>query len=326
MALLLAEADVRSVLPMDDLVVVMERVLIDFSAGRAQQPLRTVMHIGEGREYFGVMPAQLADPCAIGTKLVAFYRGNARRGLPTHFATILLFDCETGALLAVIDGRYITEARTGAVSAVATRHLAPEHAPVLAILGSGVQARSHLEALMCVRAVREVRVWSPNEARRQAFASEMQKHVDLPIAVASSAEAAVRGANLIVLATTSAVPVVESDWVSPGAHICAVGACRPEQREMDPALVARARLVVDSRAGALLEAGDIALGISERLFAADHIVGELGEIAAGTKSARRHDTDVTVFKSIGMAVEDVAAAHLTYRRAIERGLGQRFTF
>jgi ornithine cyclodeaminase len=267
------------------------------------------------------MPAALASPPAVGTKLVTVFASNRAIGMPSHLATIVLLDPETGALLAIVDGRYITEARTAAVSAVSADILAVPGASVLALIGSGVQARSHLEALGCVRTLSDVRVWSPNAERRAAFADEMQPHTAARLTATTSAREAVRGAQIIVLATASPTPVVVSDWVDDGAHICAVGACRPNHREMDAALVARARTFVDSRSGALAEAGDLVLAMAEKAITAGHIAGELGELVCGAVAGRQHAGQVTLFKSLGMAVEDVAAAHLAWQRATSRGLG-----
>ena len=320
--LLLTERDVRDLLSMDDVIESMHDALAAFSSGRVQQPLRTVLEVGAQHAFFGVMPAYLPDPGALGTKLVTVFGGNAVLGLPTHLATIVLLDATTGELLSIMDGRYITEARTAAVSAVSARLLAREDAGVLAILGSGVQARSHLRALARVRSLRDVRVWSPSTERRQAFVACMQGETAAPLRGATSAREAVRGADLVVLATASREPVVDNGWIEDGAHLMAVGACRPDQREMDATLVARSRLFVDSRTGALAEAGDIVLAIREGAMTAGHIAGELGEVAAGSAPGRSSANDVTLFKSLGMAVEDVAAAHLAYRRATERGLGR----
>jgi ornithine cyclodeaminase len=237
-------------------------------------------------------------------------------------ATIVLLDPATGELLALLDGRYITEARTAAVSALSTRLLAREDAATLAIVGSGVQARSHLEAIGRVRRLAEVRVWSRSAAHRAAFANDMQPRTQASIVAADSAEEAVNGAAIVVLATSAKEPVVQSDWIADGTHICAVGACRPDQREMEGALVGRSRVFVDSRAGALAEAGDIVLAIRDGAFAPGRIAGELGELAAGRVPGREHAAQITLFKSLGMAVEDVAAAHLAYVRATERGLGR----
>jgi ornithine cyclodeaminase len=240
--------------------------------------------------------------------------------LPTHRASIVLLDPETGAIIALMDGRLITEMRTAAVSAVSAKYMARADAGVLAILGSGVQARSHLEALTHQRAFREVRVWSPTPAHVRRFAPESA----VPIRACGNAAEAVRGADVVVLATASAtpdIPVVEDSWVSPGAHVVSVGACRPNQREMDPALVARARVVVDSRACAFQESGDIVLGVREGRFGQSHVVAELGEVVLGGVPGRTAESEVTVFKSLGLAAEDLAAASLAYRRALERGIG-----
>jgi len=316
MAIWLSEEDVRAVLPMNELIESIESAVVAFSGGKVVQPVRTVLETPGG--FFGSMPAFLGSTPAMGAKLVTVFHGNTDKGLPTHLATIILLDPSTGGLLAVMDGRFITEARTGAASAVAARYLAREDASVLAIIGSGVQARSHLEALSLVRKFSEVRCWSPTAANARKFASECGNST---VRVSECAEAATRGADIIVLVTASNTPVIQDAWVKPGACVISVGACRPTQREMDPALVARARLVVDSRAAALKESGDVVQGIREGLFGENHIAAELGQVAADPKLGRTAADQVTVFKSLGMAVEDVAAAELAYRRAHKMSKG-----
>ena len=311
MPLLLTEADVRALLTMPDLIACMENALAAFSAGNVVQPVRTVLDLADRHAFFGVMPAYMPSIPAMGAKLVTVYHSNLERGLPSHLGTILLFDPETGALDAILDGRYITEARTAAVSAVSTKKLARDDAHTLAILGSGVQARSHFEALKHVRHFTEVRAWSPTGANLKAFALETGA---VPT---SSAEAAVRGADVIALTTSSPTPVLDDAWVKSGAHVISVGASRPTQRELDPALVARGRLFVDSRASALKESGDVVMGIAEGRFTAEHIIGELGEPA----TARASLDEITIFKSLGLAVEDVAAAHLALKRARQQSKG-----
>jgi ornithine cyclodeaminase/alanine dehydrogenase-like protein (mu-crystallin family) len=329
---LLTESDVRAVLTLDDLIETMASALERFSTGRAAQPVRSVIPVDGDRAFFATMPALVrgatgAGAAALGAKLVTLFTGNTALGLHTHLASVVLLDPDTGALRALMDGRYITEARTAAVSAVSSRLLARRTASSLAIIGSGVQAQSHLDALARVHQLRQVTVWSPNESHRNRFVSEARTaHGSIPsIAAVGHAGEAVVGADIIVLATASATPVIESGWVKPGAHVISVGACRPSQRELDPALTARARLFVDSRAAALVESGDVVLGIAEGLFTADHIVAELGELVAGTATGRVGDADVTIFKSLGLAVEDVMAADLAYRRAVERGVGTELT-
>jgi alanine dehydrogenase len=322
---LLNEAQVKSLLPMADLIQAMEDALARFSAGDVLQPVRTVLTVGPTHAYFGLMPAYMPQPARLGAKLVTVFGENESRGLPSHLATILLLNPDTGALEAILDGRYITEARTAAVSAVSARHLARADAARLAIIGTGVQARSHLEALAEVRRLSDVRVWSPRPASRERFVAEMAPHTHAGLRTTDTAEEAMRDADIVVLVTSSPTPVFEDRWVSPGAHIISVGACRPTQREMAPELVARARLYVDSRAAALVESGDVVMGISEGRFTDSHIVGELGEIVLGRTHGRTADAEITVFKSLGMAVEDVVAADLVLRRAIETGSGAELT-
>lgn len=324
--LLLSEADVRAVLSMDDLIAAMETALADFSARKVTQPLRTVLEVGEQHAFYGVMPAYLPRTPALGTKLVTVFGSNAVVGLPTHLALIVLLDPNTGALRALLDGRYITEARTAAVSAVSVDHLAREDARTLAIIGSGVQARSHLDAISRVRTLADVRIWSRSLAGREAFVRDMQPHSTARLSMAESAEAAVRDADVIVLATSSRDPVLHRDWVRDGTHICAVGACRPTEREMDAALVARADLFVDSREGALKESGDVVLAIRDGAITAAHIRAEMGEVVSGGAPGRQSPARVTIFKSLGMAVEDVAAAHLAYVRARAQGRGSEWRF
>ena len=321
--LLLTEEHVRSVLPMSDLIAAMEAALARFSAGDVQQPVRTALLVGPEKSWWGLMPAYVDEPRAMGAKVVTVVAANARRGLHTHQAVILLLDPDTGALMALMDGRYITEARTGAVSAVSARYLARADASTLAIIGTGVQARSHLEAFRDVRALRDVRVWSPARASRERFVDEMQPRAGVPLRATETAEQAVRGADLVVLATSSPSPVVDVSWIAPGCHIVSVGAARPDQREMDPALTAAGRLFVDSRAGALSESGDLVMGMAERRFGKDRVAGELGELVLGRVEGRQSADQITIFKSLGMAIEDVLAADLVYRRALERGVGSR---
>ncbi len=324
MPLLLTERDIRAVLPMADLIEAMEGALVAYSQGHVTQPVRTVLEVGPDRAYFGLMPASLDDPPAVGAKLVTVYAKNHERGLPSHLATIILLDHATGGIAALLDGRYITEARTAAVSAVSLKLLARPEARTLAMLGSGVQARSHLEAIRHVRDLADVRVWSPSAHSRDTYAREMSGSTGLTVRAAATASDAVRGADLVVLATSSRTPVVADGDIAPGAHIMAVGACRPDQREMPTALIARARLFVDSLKGALQESGDILLPIAEKAITDTHIAGELGGLAGGSIAGRRSRDDVTIFKSLGMAVEDVVAARLAVERARASGRGQAF--
>jgi thiomorpholine-carboxylate dehydrogenase len=294
----LDEERVRALLRMEELIPAMANALRDLSAGKVEQPMRLILPVAEHKGFFGVMPA-----CggALGAKLVTFYPNN--EGIPTHHAMILLFRPETGEPLVTMDGRLITEMRTAAVSAVATDLLARPEVGVLAILGSGVQAQSHLEALRIVRKFREVRVWSPRHANE--FAKKFG------VSATTSAEDAVRGADVIVVATSATTPILKGAWLSPGAHINAVGATRPNWRELDDEVLRRSRIYVESREAASTESGDI--------IAAGTIFAELGEAVAGSKPRRRSNDEITLYKSVGVAVEDIVAADLVYRRAIATG-------
>ena len=292
----LDEDDVRRLLKWDELIPAMEAALAAFSRGRVLQPVRDILTIEEGKRYVAVMPAIAEE--AMGAKLVSFYPGNAGTGVPTHHALIVLMRTDTGEPLAVMDGRLITEMRTAAVSAAATKHLAAPNARVLALLGSGVQAGAHLEALSQVRDFSQVRVWSrtPEHARRFAEA-----HRAIPM----EAEAAVRGADVIVTATAALAPILKGAWLKPGAHVNAVGAPRPTWRELDDDAMANT-LLVDSRDAARKESGDVILSKAA-------IFAEIGEIFTGDKAVPA--TSTTVFKSLGIAVEDIAAAQLIYAAA-----------
>ncbi len=322
MALLLRESHLRALLPMRDLVPLMERTLAAFSTGGAVQPVRAVVPIEPHGAFFAAMPGYLRDPEALAVKAVAVYPGNAPRGLPTHQATILLLDPTTGRLQAVLDGRLITEMRTGAVSAAATRHLARRPVRVLALLGAGVQARSHLAALQEAVAPTEIRVWSRRRETAQRFSREMREQAGTAVAVMESPADAVCGSDVICTVTGSQTPVLEGKWVAPGAHINAVGAPRPDHRELDTDAVARSRLFVDSRAAAVVEAGDIVGPMREGAISEAHIQAEIGEVFAGRHPGRTDPDQITLFKSLGLAVEDVATARFAYERALERRVGE----
>jgi thiomorpholine-carboxylate dehydrogenase len=289
----LDEEQVRALLHMEDLIPAMERALIDLSAGRVAQPARQMLNVEPYGGHFAAMPA--AGEVGMGAKVVTFYPGNAARGLPTHLAMILLFRPETGEPLAIMDGRLITEMRTAAVSAVATRAMAATDTRVLAILGSGVQARSHVAALRLVRGFEEVRVWSRTPEHAERFAAEVGARV-------MSAEEAVREADVVVAATSAKEPVLRGAWLKPGTHVNSVGWPGPQGRELDDEVM-RNVVVVDSRETVLREAGDMLLSGAE-------IHAELGEVLSSAKPVPPGAT--TVFKSVGMAVEDVAAARLVY--------------
>ena len=294
----LSETDVAKVLKYEQLIPAMEKALSAFSAGRVIQPVRNMLTIEEGKRFLGIMPVVAED--GMGAKLVCFFPKNAGTKVPTHLAMIMLFEPATGQPLAFLDGRLITEMRTAAVSAAVTKYLAPESTGVLALLGSGVQALAHLQALRHVCQFKEVRVWSRTPERAQRFATQHgAKAMDL--------EPAVRGADVIVTATNALEPFLKGEWLKPGAHVNAVGSPRPTWRELDDAAMHNT-LIVDSREAVLKESGDVILSKAP-------IFAEAAELFAGSKMPERSAT--TVFKSVGIAVEDIAAARLVYD-AIER--------
>ena len=295
MTMYLDEDQIRQLLRMEELIPVMEKALIDYSAGRVVQPVRSGIPVDPPGGFFFLMPA-LSE--GLGVKIVTFYPPNAERGLPTHMATIFLVDPDTGAPLAIMDGRLITEMRTSAVSAAATKLLASPDARVLAILGSGVQARSHFEAMQLVRDFEDVRVWSRTPEHTQRFANEIG-------ARAMPAEEAVRDADVVVTVTNAREPVLKGAWLKPGVHVNDVGSPRPDWRELDDEVMKNV-LFVDSREGALKEAGDVILSGAK-------IYAEIGEALAGEVPPRAEET--TIFKSLGMAVEDISTAMLVYKLA-----------
>ena len=297
--LFLSEEQVRQHLHMAELIPAMEKALIEFSGRKVTQPVRSVINVDPPGGFLGLMPALTPD--GLGLKAVTFYPSNVERGIPTHMATIFLVDPLTGTPLAIMDGRLITEMRTAAVSAAATKVLAFPAPKVLAILGSGVQSRSHAEALQLVRNFEEIRVWSPTREHAEQFAKEVGGK-------AMSAEEAVRGADVVVTTTNSKTPALKGSWLKPGCHVNAIGACRPDWRELDDEAMSNV-VFVDSREGAMKESGDVILSDAK-------IYAELGEALAGKVPSRANET--TIFKSLGMAVEDIAAAMLVYRSATRR--------
>ena len=300
--LFLNEEQVREHLRMNELIPAMEKALIDFSAERVTQPVRSIISIDPPGGFLGLMPALTPD--GLGLKAVTFYPSNIDRGMPTHMATIFLVDPQTGTPLAIMDGRLITEMRTAAVSAVATKLLASTHARALAILGSGVQARSHVDALRLVRQFEEIRVWSPRIEHAKQFAHEIGGR-------ATSAEEAVRDADVVVTVTSAKTAVLKGKWLKPGSHINAIGACRPDWRELDDETMQNV-VFVDSREGAAKESGDVILSGAK-------VYAELGEALAGEVPS--HANETTIFKSLGMAVEDIAAATLVYRSYLSARAG-----
>ena len=325
MPLLLDESEVARCLDMTSLIPLMRDTLARFSRRECVQPVRQSLRIRPANGFYGVMPAHVpgpnGDPGAFGLKSVSFFPSNDALGVPTHLATVLLLDPTTGALVAMMDGRLITEMRTAAVSAVSVDVLARRGPTTLAILGSGVQARSHLEALKHVRPLRHVRVWSRRRDRAIQFVRAMHSSVSCAVSAVPSIEEAMHGADVVVTATSATDPIVKAAMLEPGMHLAVVGSSSPKMRELDSEAVAKCRLWVDSREAAQVEAGDILIPLREGRIDESHIVGELGDAVDG-RSGRRDDQEITMFKSLGLAVEDVATAQQVVRKARELHIGR----
>ena len=306
--LIINQDEVRRLLPMGECIEVMDRALRALAAGEALQPLRFVMWQPDRSGLLGLMPGSLGEPAVLGVKVLTVFPDNFGTELDAHQGAVLLFDPSHGQLVSVMDATEITSVRTAAVSAVATRALARKEAADLAILGSGTQARTHLEAMRLVRPLERTRVWSRDPQRARRFA-ERESKGDVQVEPCRTAREAVEGADIICTVTASAEPVLEGAWISPGAHINAVGACLPTARELDAEAVGRACLFVDRRESALHEAGDLLIPLSEGALREDHIRGELGEVLTGAVAGRTGAGDITLFESLGLAIEDLAAAH-----------------
>lgn len=349
--LVVGGAEVRRALPMAVCIETIERVMRAVSRGDAWVPLRTVMPVAASADppaaqppsadpgsvnpgsmnpgsmsLFAVMPGYLGDPRALVAKILALYPENPQRGLSSHLGLVTCFDATTGQPLAVMDASAVTALRTAAASAVATRALAREDAGVLAILGTGEQAAPHAEAIALVRPLKAIRLWGRSPEKARALAQELKRQVALPVAVCDSARAAVAGADILCTVTAAIEPILEGDWLAPGTHVNLVGASRRHAREADDAVVMRSRFFVDLRASALAEAGELHHARAAGLISESHLLGEIGAVLAGQLPGRISDADITVYKSVGIAAQDLGAAHVIYERSFREGIGTRVPF
>ena len=320
--LILDNEQIRELLPMRDCIELMADALASLARGEVFQPLRTIIRPPDARGLLGLMPAYRSGERGVfGMKAICVFPGNPALGKDAHQGAVMLFSRETGELMALMNASEITAIRTAAVSAVATRILARKDAHELGIIGAGVQARTHLKALADVRSITSARVACRNIHHAHEFVREMQPHVSFPIKAVGSNEQAVRDADLVVTATSSQEPVINKDWISPGAHVNAIGTHSPSSRERDGATMAAAKIFVDRRESALNEAGDYLLAAKDGLINAESIVAEIGEIFIGTKSGRTSPEEITLFKSLGLAIEDVACAEYLYNKTREENRG-----
>jgi len=319
--IVLSEHDVRELLDMESCIDAMADVLASLARGELYNPLRSIARSEGADTLLGLMPAYRSAPKkAYGLKEIVIVPTNPSRGLDTHMGGVLLHDGDNGELLAIMNASPITEIRTAAVSAVATRALARPDAQRVAILGSGAQARGHVHAMRAVLDDPEVRIWSRNLDKAEELASE------LGATVAPSVDAALFGAEVVCTTTAAVDPIVERRWLARGAHVNAVGACFPTTRELDTETVASASFFTDRRESCLNEAGDYIIAAAEGAVGPEHIKAELGEVLAGMHPGREHEDELTIFKSLGIAVEDLASAELIVQRARERGVGVEAQF
>ncbi len=323
MALLLSRRDVESVLTMPDCLAAVETAFAELARGRTVMPQRSVFRVEAHNGLFLGMPAYIGgDLDALGLKVVTVYPDNpAKHGIPTIFGTLLLCDSQTGRAVAIMDAGYLTAVRTGAASGVATRYLAREDARTCVVFGAGVQARQQLVAMKLVRPIEKVIVLDVVPEARESFAADLGPALEVEITPTEDAEAAVRQADIIVTASSSHDPVFEGEWLAAGTHINNIGSHSPEARELDTATVARAKFVADLREANLAEAGDILIPIAEGAVGEDHIFASLGEIVSGEKPGRENPEEITVFKSCGLAIQDVSTALAVYTAAREQGVG-----
>jgi ornithine cyclodeaminase len=336
--LVLSEADVRSIFSYHTCAAAMRDALTALAAGRAQQPLRTVIRPEGAAGLMALMPSYLAAAedrglaedgglaAAYGLKAICITPANPAAGLDTHQGVVLLSSGVTGEPMAVINASAVTEIRTAAVSVVATDLLARPDADQLAVIGIGVQARAHILALDGARRLSQIRVAGRDPVRTEQFAAGLGGQTAAPVRACSSARDAVAGAGIVVTATSSAQPVLRRDWIGAGTHINAVGACLPQQRELDTATVASAVLFADRRDSLLAESGDYRLAAAEGAVTEDQIRAEIGELLLGTATGRASAEEITIFESLGLAIEDLAAASRLYALAVEAGAGTWIAF
>lgn len=331
MTLLLTRAEVEAALPMAACIEAQEHAFREHGLGRAHTPHRLGMPVGGQAGLYVAMPAYLEHLAldetgsggAMAVKVLTFYPDNpTHRQRPAITATVLLHEPHSGALLAIIDGAALTGLRTAAGSALATRYLARPEAALVGVLGAGVQAEAHLAAMCEVRPIRAARVYSRSPERRRALAERMAAQLKLEVSPVDSAGAAVAGADIVVTATSAREPIVAGDWFAEGVHINCVGSGLPDRRELDDQIVLRSKIVVDTYASALEEAGDLLIPMANGLLTTEAIHAELGEIITGRRPGRTSEREITLFKSVGVALQDVAAAAWAYRRARALGLGR----
>ncbi len=310
---------------MRDTISVLEAAFKEQARGSAAAPTRVSVSIPRDGGWMGVMPAYLENLGALSTKIVTSFDRNPSKNLPTIIATVCLCDSTTGELISIMEGSYLTAFRTGGLGGVAAKYLSREDAHTVGIVGAGVQARTQLMALAEVRKITSVKVYDILKERAAAFAAEMQRKLEVKVKSCSAAAEVVRDSDVVVTVSTSKKPVFDGDLIEPGTHINAFGNFKPNERELDSKTILKSRIFVDSKEATLAEAGDLLIPIRGRKIKRSHILGEIGEVLIGSKPGRKSGDDVTLFKSVGIGIQDCATAHLAYTKAKEAGLGKEIS-
>ncbi len=322
--LVLDAAAVETLLPMRACIDVMEQALVALAQQASVSPLRTVIRMPKGA--IAAMPAYDGASGTAGAKIVTAFPDNPMHGLPSHLGVVLLFDGTSGVPMAMLDASAITAIRTAAVSAVATKALSRDDAEVLAVIGTGVQAKAHVESIFAVRRITQTRISSRDARRGEALVADLSGRYDCEFVVAASVCDAVNEADIVCTVSNSRTPIVMGEWLAPGTHVNAVGSSLKDTRELDASAVARSRLYCDARQSMLAESGDFLMAMAEGAVDEAHIVGELGEVLIGAAPGRTSRDEITLFKSLGLGIEDLAAANYAYSRAMELGTGIRVQF
>jgi ornithine cyclodeaminase/alanine dehydrogenase len=323
LTLFLSRKDVESILTMEDTIEAVETAFRAHGLGTVIMPIRTVMRLEKTNGSVNFMPAYIETMDAIGIKVVSVYPKNpSEYDLPTILGVVLLTDARTGDMLAIMDGAHLTAMRTGAASGVATKYLARKDAKEVGIIGTGVQGRTQILAVSKVRRIERVKAFDIDRDRCELFCKELHEQLGIQMVPVDTAEKAVRRSHIVTTASTSKTPILMGDWLEEGMHVNAIGSHTPDARELDAVAIKRAKVIVDSREAALKEAGDLMIPISQGLVTPDHIYAELGEIITGKKVGREKENDITIFKSQGLAIQDISTASRVYEIAVKKGFGK----
>lgn len=305
---------VASLLPMEECIGVMEKMFRSLAAGECLQPLRNIMMLPDRTGVLGMMPGHASKLGVMGIKVITVFHSNSEMGLPSHQGVVILFDAKHGQPLMLFDALEITAIRTAAASAVATEVLSKKTSSTLAIIGSGEQARRHIEAMLIIRKIKQINIWSRNEKNAKQLVNTLSGEYNLPVHLKSNVQQAVDNADIICTVTSSKEPIVRGEWLAPGTHINAVGSSTPFARELDTAAIAKSKLFADCYQSLFNEAGDFLIPKKEGAVTDEHVKAEIGEVLAGTRKGREHDDEITIFKSLGIAAEDIFAAYHIYEK------------